>query len=84
MTGPHRGSDRAGEYDHCYWRCERCGLETTDPRIREGCFRCEARKVSEGNRAGLEEASGEAARCEARGKATNSEASDEGDDARRA
>ena len=29
-----------GELDHRYWRCQRCGLETTDPRLREGCFRC--------------------------------------------
>ena len=40
ITGPHVGYDREGNPDHYYWRCERCGLESTDPRIREGCFRC--------------------------------------------
>lgn len=40
VTGPHDGRDSDGELDHRYWRCERCGLETTDPRIRKGCFRC--------------------------------------------
>ena len=42
VTGPHHGYDRDGRLDHRYWRCERCGLETTDPRIRKGCFRCGA------------------------------------------
>ncbi|MFC4448582.1 hypothetical protein [Halorussus aquaticus] len=40
VTGPHDGRNSDGELDHRYWRCERCGLETTDPRLREGCFRC--------------------------------------------
>jgi hypothetical protein len=40
VTGPHDGRDSDGELDHRYWRCQRCGLETTDPRLREGCFRC--------------------------------------------
>lgn len=40
VTGPHDGADRAGRLDHRYWRCRRCGLERTDPRLREGCFRC--------------------------------------------
>ena len=42
VTGPHHGYDRDGRLDHRYWRCERCGLETTDPRLRDGCFRCGA------------------------------------------
>lgn len=40
ITGPHEGRDRDGTLDHHYYRCERCGLESTDPRLREGCFRC--------------------------------------------
>ncbi|NHN60812.1 MULTISPECIES: hypothetical protein [Halorussus] len=40
VTGPYVGRDSDGDRDHRYWRCERCGLETTDPRLREGCFRC--------------------------------------------
>jgi hypothetical protein len=40
VTGPHDGRDSDGHLDHRYWRCQRCGLETTDPRLREGCFRC--------------------------------------------
>ena len=40
VTGPHDGRDSDGELDHRYWRCQRCGLETTDSRLREGCFRC--------------------------------------------
>lgn len=43
ITGPHDGRDQDGELDHRYWRCERCGLESTDPQLREGCFRCGAR-----------------------------------------
>ncbi|WP_137286584.1 hypothetical protein [Halorussus salinisoli] len=43
VTGPHDGRNSDGELDHRYWRCERCGLETTDPRLREGCFRCDER-----------------------------------------
>ncbi len=42
VTGPHLGFDRDGGLDHRYWRCERCGLESTDSRLREGCFRCRA------------------------------------------
>ena len=41
ITGPHVGFDRDGHPDHQYFRCERCGLESTDPRLQEGCFRCE-------------------------------------------
>jgi hypothetical protein len=48
VTGPHDGRDSDGELDHRYWRCERCGLETTDPRLREGCFRCGGRANDEG------------------------------------
>ncbi|WP_135824902.1 hypothetical protein [Halorussus ruber] len=48
VTGPHEGRDSDGDVDHRYWRCERCGLESTDPRLREGCFRCgEARRASQ-------------------------------------
>lgn len=42
ITGPHEGRDRDGTLDHRYYRCERCGLESTDPRLQEGCFRCGA------------------------------------------
>jgi len=47
VTGPHDGRDSDGDLDHHYWRCERCGLETTDPRLREGCFRCGERTNDE-------------------------------------
>jgi hypothetical protein len=47
ITGPHDGRDSDGDLDHRYWRCERCGLETTDPRLREGCFRCSERTNDE-------------------------------------
>ena len=42
VTGPHDGYDRRGRPDYRYWRCERCGLESVDPRLRRGCFRCGA------------------------------------------
>lgn len=41
ISGPHSGYDRYGRLDHYYYRCERCGLESTDSRLREGCWRCE-------------------------------------------
>ena len=40
ISGPYVGFDRDGQPDHRYFRCERCGLESTDPRLQEGCFRC--------------------------------------------
>ncbi|WP_224448020.1 hypothetical protein [Haloprofundus salilacus] len=40
VTGPHRAYDDHGRLDHRYWRCERCGFESVDPRLRDGCFRC--------------------------------------------
>lgn len=40
VTGPHAGFDRYGRFDHYYYRCERCGLESTDHRLRRGCWRC--------------------------------------------
>ena len=40
ITGPHDGRDSDGTLDHRYWRCERCGFESTDPALRAGCFRC--------------------------------------------
>lgn len=42
ITGPHAGYDPDGALDHRYYRCERCGLESTDPRLQAGCFRCGA------------------------------------------
>ncbi|WP_276280271.1 hypothetical protein [Halorussus caseinilyticus] len=51
VTGPHDGRDSDGELDHRYWRCERCGLETTDSRLREGCFRCGGGAVGGGRTA---------------------------------
>lgn len=42
ITGPHDGLDADGHLDHHYWRCERCGLESTDTRMQAGCFRCGA------------------------------------------
>lgn len=45
VTGPHAGYDRRGRIDHLYWRCERCGLESTDAALREDCFRCGASGV---------------------------------------
>lgn len=48
VTGPHDGRDSDGDLDHRYWRCERCGLETTDRRLREGCFRCASNTPDEG------------------------------------
>ncbi len=50
VTGPHVGRDSDGEPDHRYWRCERCGLETTDKRLREECFRCGGRATDETGR----------------------------------
>jgi hypothetical protein len=41
VTGPHAGYDRHGHLDHYFWRCERCGLETTDRALTSGCWRCE-------------------------------------------
>lgn len=46
VTGPHAGDDRDGRFDHYYWRCERCGLESTAARLREGCPRCRPRAAS--------------------------------------
>jgi hypothetical protein len=40
VTGPHAGFDRYGRFDHYYYRCERCGLESTDPALSRGCWRC--------------------------------------------
>jgi hypothetical protein len=40
VTGPHAGFDRYGRFDHYYYRCERCGLESTDPALVRGCPRC--------------------------------------------
>lgn len=41
ISGPHVGRDRHGEPDHEFYRCEDCGLETTDNTVTEqGCFRC--------------------------------------------
>ncbi|WP_276299409.1 hypothetical protein [Halorussus lipolyticus] len=45
-TGPHDGRDSDGDVDHRYWRCERCGLESTDPRLSKGCFWCGSRRSS--------------------------------------
>lgn len=42
VTGPHDGLDEYGRLDHRYWRCERCGLESTDASLAEGCWRCGA------------------------------------------
>jgi rubrerythrin len=42
ITGPHTGRDRYGRVDHYFWRCVNCGLETTDPDVRDGCPRCAA------------------------------------------
>jgi hypothetical protein len=44
VTGPHAGYDRYGRFDHLYWRCERCGLESTSAALRDGCPRCEPRE----------------------------------------
>ena len=40
VTGPHAGYDRYGRLDHYYYRCERCGLESTDSTLADGCWRC--------------------------------------------
>lgn len=39
VSGPHAGHDRYGRFDYRYWRCEACGLETTQD-ISDGCPRC--------------------------------------------
>jgi rubrerythrin len=39
VSGPHGGHDRYGRFDYRYWRCEACGLETTQD-ISDGCPRC--------------------------------------------
>ncbi|NEU58447.1 hypothetical protein [Halorussus sp. MSC15.2] len=59
VTGPHDGRNSDGELDHRYWRCERCGLETTDPRLREGCFRCAPATDLEGRTGERDEGVGE-------------------------
>lgn len=41
VSGPHAGYDRYGRFDYRYWRCEACGLETTQD-ISDGCPRCPA------------------------------------------
>ena len=41
VSGPHAGYDRYGRLDHYYYRCERCGLESTDASLADGCWRCE-------------------------------------------
>lgn len=51
VTGPHVGRDSRGRFDHRFWRCERCGLETTDPRLQYGCFRCGERSAADGGSA---------------------------------
>lgn len=41
ITGPHTGFNAYGQADHHYFRCERCGLETTDDALASrGCWRC--------------------------------------------
>ena len=63
VTGPHRGYDEDGAFDHRFWRCERCGLESTDSRLREGCFRCgEKRRTSKSERRDRERAEEDDAR----------------------
>ncbi|QCJ47050.1 hypothetical protein [Haloprofundus sp. MHR1] len=54
VTGPHPAYDDHGRLDYRYWRCERCGFESVDPRLRDGCFRCGAA------RAGGDEGGGDA------------------------
>ena len=39
ITGPHIAQDASGD-TYAFWRCEECGVETTDASIRDGCFRC--------------------------------------------
>ena len=40
ISGPHDAHDLQGHF-YAYFRCEACGLETTDSSIRrDGCFRC--------------------------------------------
>ena len=39
ITGPHIAQDVTGA-TYEYYRYEACGVETTDPSIRSGCFRC--------------------------------------------
>ncbi|WP_129114287.1 hypothetical protein [Halegenticoccus tardaugens] len=51
VTGPHDGRDGDGRLDHRYWRCERCGFESADPRLRDGCFRCDSPPAPAGSRA---------------------------------
>ncbi|WP_276257827.1 hypothetical protein [Haloglomus litoreum] len=50
VSGPHAGHDRYGRFDYRYWRCEACGLETTQD-ISDGCPRCArlARRTAEGD-----------------------------------
>ncbi|RBI60088.1 hypothetical protein DMJ13_20730 [halophilic archaeon] len=37
LTSPHVGYDKHGHFDHCYWRREHCGIETTDKRALDAC-----------------------------------------------
>ncbi|RBI64248.1 hypothetical protein DMJ13_07130 [halophilic archaeon] len=36
----HFDMDASGEA-YVYYKCENCSLETTDERLKDGCFRCE-------------------------------------------
>ena len=36
----HIDLDKSGE-SYRFFRCEQCGLETIDERLKDGCFRCE-------------------------------------------
>jgi len=40
VTGPHPKIDESGQRHHV-WRCELCGTESTDRRLREGCWNCD-------------------------------------------
>lgn len=41
VTGPHAEQDEGGR--NCFvWVCELCGTRSSGPRIREGCWNCDA------------------------------------------
>lgn len=39
ISGPYDGEFRLGIVDHQYWRCEACGLESTND-LSDGCPEC--------------------------------------------
>lgn len=39
VSGPYVAWDRQMD-SYRYWKCEQCGIESTDERLKRGCWRC--------------------------------------------